>query len=220
MAARRLRHGAAGPIGAERARLHHGDLDAERRHLLRQGIREALHGVFGGRVIARAREAAEARHRGDVDDVAAPLPAHHGQHGARHGEEAEDVGLELGADLLRHALLDGGQVAVAGVVHQHVDAAERPHRGLHAGLDLVVVDHVERQRERAVLAALREILDARLVARRDDGPPAAVEHQLRQFAAEAGGAAGDEPHRGRFIRHVVRPSAVDQRSTIAIWFSV
>ena len=52
------------------------------------------------------------------------LPAHDRQHRARHGEQAEDIGVELRADLVFLALFDGGLVAIAGIVYQHIDSPE------------------------------------------------------------------------------------------------
>ena len=48
--------------------------------------------------------------------------------------EAEKIGLEHGADVGVVAFFDGGQVAVAGVVDQHVDAPELLLRHLDGGL--------------------------------------------------------------------------------------
>ena len=49
---------------------------------------------------------------------------HAGQHGLDHRDDAEVVRVEERADLVVLAFLDGRHVAVAGVVHEHVDAAE------------------------------------------------------------------------------------------------
>ena len=119
---------AAGPVGAERAGLDDQDLDPERRDLLGERFGQALDGELGRRVIAGAGKADEAAHRRDVDDRARLLGPHDRQHRARHRGEAEKIGLEHGADVGVLALLDRGEIAVAGVVDEDVDAAERAAR--------------------------------------------------------------------------------------------
>ncbi len=60
-----------------------------------------------------------------------PLP-HAGEHGLDHRDRAEHVGGELPLQVVYRGLLKGALVAVAGVVHQHVDwpgfLLRRPHR--------------------------------------------------------------------------------------------
>jgi hypothetical protein len=106
--------------------------------------------------------------------------------------QTEDVDVEDAADLVVGALLHGGEVPDAGVVDQHVDAAEVLLRGLDGLLDLRGVSHVEGQRER-LLVAFDEILDLSDVAGGDDRLVAGGEDLPGQGAAEAGRAAGDEP---------------------------
>ncbi|MNT09632.1 hypothetical protein D3C72_1444220 [compost metagenome] len=112
-------------------------------------MRRGAHEALGARIQVGARPAAGARgHRGHVDDGAAALLAHlrhgfaaEGQHRARvdvhHLVEQRIV--ELGDG---HALDQA-----AGVVHQHVDAAELRRGFLHAGADRGGVAHVGLQRE-------------------------------------------------------------------------
>jgi hypothetical protein len=91
----------------------------------------------------------------------------------RHGEQAEDVGLELIADLLVVAFLDRRLVAVAGIVDEHIDAAEAVLRGLYAAADIWAESVTSRSTASALFVAGDQIGDARLVARGDDGRPAA-----------------------------------------------
>ena len=68
--------------------------------------------------------------------------------------------------------------------------------------DLRGLGDVERERQAPRPWCLsRELFDLALVARGDDGAPAAVEHQLGEIAPEAGRAAGDEPDGGGGVGH-------------------
>ena len=66
-------------------------------------------------------------------DVTALLLAHHGQHGARHVEKAEDIGVEHAAHVGVARFLDGREQPEARVVDQHVDAAELRDGGFDGG---------------------------------------------------------------------------------------
>ena len=88
--------------------------------------------------------------RGDVDDGAAALLAHRGQNGLDESDRAEEVGGEQFVNVVVAGLFDGGAVAAAGVVHQHVDGAETLKRGAHDVTPLLLVGDVERERERRI----------------------------------------------------------------------
>lgn len=126
----------------------------------------------------------------------ATLRAHARQNRARHRKEAEDVRVELRADLTLIAPFDRALIAVARIVDEHVDRAELFVRLRHGGLDLRGVGHVQRHAQQAFARIGREVVKRRLVARSGDATPAAFEHSKHQFAAEAGRAAGDEPDGG------------------------
>lgn len=146
--------------------------------------------------MARARITDKAGHGGDVHHMPrAPRP-HAGQDRARHGEQAEHVGVEHGAYLAVVTLLHRCLVAITGVVDQHVDTAEAPDRSRHGRGDLRVVGDIQVQHQAAVAMALRQVGHPALVACRQHGARAARQHTAGEFAAEAGGASGDEPDRG------------------------
>src|SRR5580700_1213135 len=77
--------------------------------------------------------------RGDVHDRAAPPFAHPGQHGLDQRDRAEEVGGEHLLDLVPGCLLDGGAVAMAGVIDQDIDGAETLPGGADDVTDLGVV---------------------------------------------------------------------------------
>jgi hypothetical protein len=147
-------------------------------------------------VDAAAREREAAAHRREVHDLAPALLAHLGQHEPAHRQQAEDVGVELGADALVGYGLDRAGLAVARVVDQHADGALRRLDRLDGGAARRLVGHVERERLTALHLEVGERLDA--PRRRVDGP--ALLGEVRGGGgADAGGAAGDQ-HRARVHR--------------------
>ena len=72
----------------------------------------------------RERLADDAGGRRDRDDEAGALGAHDREHRAGDVHRAEQVGLDLRPDVLGAELLEEPGVEVAGVVDEHVDAAE------------------------------------------------------------------------------------------------
>jgi hypothetical protein len=112
-----------------------------------------------------------------------------------HPARAEHVDLEHLANLGLFALFDGGEVADAGVVHQHVDPAEPLLGGRDGRCDLVRLGHVELQHHRVLGGGIA--LECRHVTRRHHGSVAVLDGLFGQFAAEAARTACDEPD-GRF----------------------
>jgi hypothetical protein len=127
------RLGAGGEAGAQAARGDVGDLDPQLGHLGGQGLGQAFQRPLAGAIDAGAGPDGQARNRGDIDDPPRPTSAHGRQHGLQHRQRADDIGLELGADLVERGLLDRSDQAVAGVVDQDVDLAGPPRPG-DAGL--------------------------------------------------------------------------------------
>ena len=120
-------HRGACPVGLEPARLDDDHLDAERRGLGPEHAAEAVDGELGGLVGGDAGRAADASaHGGELHDQAAALLAEHGDGRLGDVVDAPEVGLELGAEVRVGGGLDGRHVRVAGVVDDHVEAAERP----------------------------------------------------------------------------------------------
>ena len=184
---------AAGPVGPERAGLDDQHLDPERSDLLGQRLGQALDREFCGVVVADAGKADEAALRRDIDDRARLLSPHQRQHGAGDRGEAEHVGLEHGADVLVFALFDRRQITVAGVVDEHVDAAEFLLCRLDRRRNFGRLVDVELQRQRVGVMAGDEVGDLGRIARGGGDAVAAPDQDGREFAPEAGRAAGDEP---------------------------
>jgi len=105
-------------------------LDAESLNLEAHRVRDRLHRVFRGVIGAAAGKGQLSAHRADIDDAAPACPAHAGKDELAHPNQAEDVGLELPADVVKGNRLDRPGLGVSGVVDQHAD---RPFGLLHSG---------------------------------------------------------------------------------------
>ena len=173
-----------------------------RRAFLRQRLGQAFDRELRRRIIAGARKTDEAANRRDVDDRARLLGAHDRQHGARHGGEAEEIGVEHRAHVGVVAFFDSREIAVAGVVDEDVDAAEPSFGRLDRSVDLILLVDVERKRKAVLGVARDNVVDLGLVARRHDDTVAALEENDGELPTESGRAAGDEPNGfGMGVRH-------------------
>jgi len=151
--------------------------------------------VLGGAVSALQNEGHAAQDRGDVDDPAAAPGAHGGQEGLGHAHQAEDVGLELAAHLLVGHQGHGGERAIAGVVHQHVQAV-----ALGAALDLggggldggAVVDVKLEGLQGQVAGLFLQGLQGVWLAAGGEHTVALPCQGEGRFLSDAGGCAGDE----------------------------
>ena len=154
--------------GEDDPRLDDDHVDAEAADLEAQRVGDRLHRVLARVVVAGAGEGEAPAHRGDVDDLAPALRAHRREHELAHADEAEDVRLELRADLLERDGLDRARLAVAGVVDQHADRAVLLLHGGDGGLHRGLVGDVEGERAAARRLEVREGLGA--AGGRVDGP--------------------------------------------------
>src|SRR5262245_33759858 len=137
-----------------------------------------------GRVVeGAARERELAADGAQIDDAAPALAPHARQDELAEADEAEDVGLDLPADLLHRRLLERTLETVAGVVDQHANGAVPAFNGGDGGADGSVVADVERQRP----AALRlEIGDRFRTPRGRVHGPALCGERERGRTADAG----------------------------------
>ena len=137
------------PIGLDAARLDHGNVDAERLQFHPQGIAQRLHRILGNMVPATEIHHDLSCHGRDVDDTAAPLRPHGRKHQLAQAGQTEHIDFQLPTGFLQRHILNGAEVAVAGIVHEDVDAAfrlqDRPDTRLHGG----IVRHVHPQRNHA-----------------------------------------------------------------------
>ena len=112
----------AGIVGAARADA--GDGDAVAFDFEPERIGERDERGFGGAVDGGVRQAEEAGHRRDVDDVAGVLFLHDRQHGLHAMERAEEIHVEQRLRVGNLGLLERRAQADAGIVDEDVDAAK------------------------------------------------------------------------------------------------
>src|SRR6266566_3009875 len=111
-------------LGAEEPRVHDRGGDAERRNLLLQRLHPALEAELRRGVGRTERKPDEAGGRRDRDNVTGAVLAHDRQDRAGDIHRADEERPQLPVYLLRRQLLEVAGKEVAGIVDQHVDAAE------------------------------------------------------------------------------------------------
>src|SRR4029453_4490373 len=144
--------------------------------------------------ICRAEHlAGDARGRGDCEQQAGALLAHHRQDGASDIHRAEQQRLELIADLFRAELLEEAGEEVARVIDQDVESAELRDGGLDCCLRIQWAGDVEFVCQEVVMVAPRG-RDLRRIAPRGDNGVASCQDGLGDVDSQASPSAGDEPH--------------------------
>src|SRR6185437_13777891 len=180
-------------------RLENGDLDAERADLPREDLGETADRPLGRLVGGQAGGGEPPADGRDLDDVAAALGAQHGQRGLGDVHDAEQVGVDLCAEVVERDVLDRREVGVAGIVDHDVDPAERLDACLHRGRGGCGVGDVEGDREDPVPVAVGQVGQADGVAGGRDQRVPGREHGLGDLAAKAPAAPGEKED----LRHVV-----------------
>ena len=128
-----------------------------------------------------------------VHDEPGALGAHDRQHGAGDVQRAEQVGLDLRPEVLGGDLLEEPGVEVAGVVDQHVDAAEPFDGGLHGRLGVGGVGDVELDDQQVVVPRRRPGLTRVGVAAGGHDRVAGGEGGPGDVDAHAAAGTGDQP---------------------------
>ena len=118
--------------------------------------------------------------------MAGALLAQDRQGGLGDVDDAEEVRVDLGAEVLGGDVLDRGEVGVAGVVDDDVEAAERLDRRPHGGLGGGRVGDVEGHLAEPVAVRVDEVVEQLGVSRGGDERMAGFEDRL-----------GDRRGRGR-----------------------
>ena len=131
-------------FGRDEARRDGVDPDPVPTQFPRPSLRHADYGGLRGHIVGLAEVAVQTDHAGGVQDHPG-LGRYHGRRdGAGADEDAAEVHIEDGVELLVRqdagdgAFLEADQLGVAqdaGVVDQHVDAAESLQNGLRGGID-------------------------------------------------------------------------------------
>src|SRR6266699_5681053 len=133
-------------LGAEEPRVDDRGGDAERRNLLLQRLHPALEAELRRGICRTEGKPDEAGGRRDRDNVPGAPLAHDRQDGAGDIHRPDEERPQLPVYLLRRQLLEVAGKEVAGIVDQHVDAAEpvdggpRRRRGVGAVCDVQLED--------------------------------------------------------------------------------
>jgi len=108
-------------------------------------------------------------------------------------EHAEQVDVELRTNIIHRHLFEESEMAVTGVVHEHVDAAEAGGCRLHRGFRLRRIGDIQLDGQEAAAVGSQAPRDRRTVARRRDDIVACLDCSLGDPQAEAPAGAGNEP---------------------------
>ena len=111
-------------VGADDAGRHRVDPDVARRQLHRQCACQCFYTAFGGGVVALALAGLLRGHRTEVDDAAAALTHHAGQHLLTAQQRADQVGLDDLGDVTQRLRGEQTVTGNTGVVDQQVDTLE------------------------------------------------------------------------------------------------
>src|SRR5262249_38445944 len=114
---------------------------------------------LGGRAGGHAAGAGAAGHRGHVDDLAGALADHHAPDGLREEEHAGQVRRDHCVPFATRQVLERRADAIAGVIDQNVDAAERPQGLRDRVVHLPRVADVARDGQRAAPLGAHEVGD-------------------------------------------------------------
>ena len=145
---------ASGKVGAKRPGLNAGHAHPQGLELGGQSIAPALDRMLGGSVITRARKAHQTGDRAYAQDAATAPLAHARHHRAGDIENAEDIGLKDCPDLRILSLFHRRLVAVASVIHQHINAPKTLLGLLYRRTALLGIAHIQGQGQAALPAGL------------------------------------------------------------------
>jgi hypothetical protein len=184
-------HRRTGPVRAHPAGLHDRDADAQRPDLLREHLGKTSDGPLRGLVRRDPLRRAAPADRRDLDDVAGALLAEEWKRGARDVHDAEEVRLDLRAEIVLRDVFDRADVRVARVVDDDVEVAERGARHFGGSACGLGARDVEPRGAYAVAELLDERLKVLRVAGRGDETIAICEDRLRDFEPEPARATRD-----------------------------
>ena len=108
-------------------------------------------------------------------------------------EDAEQVDLNLVAQLLLGNLFDRPEQAIAGIVHDHIEATEVGHGHLDSTIHARAIRDVQRQRSHAVAELRDQQVEAAGVATCGRDAVTPQQRRLGELKAEAAVCPSDEP---------------------------
>jgi hypothetical protein len=190
--ARRGVEGAA-ESGRRRAWFDDGQVYAERGDFPGRRLAEALDSPLRRVVVAEVRVGGLAAGGRDLQDASVSLGAQVRECGPDDVDRAEEVGVDDPPDLLVGGLLYGGEDAVAGIVHDHVNLAELCEGVVHDSVHLPGVGDVEPGDPQLVAVPGAQVIQRLGPAQGRGDAIAAGQQAFGEQAAEAGESPGNEP---------------------------
>jgi hypothetical protein len=136
-------------------------------------------------------------HRRELEDPARSLASHHrdGRLGQVHN--AKEISFKLGAEVLSGRVFDRGKVPIAGVVDQHIEAAEDVNGQLDGRHRRTVIGDIQRDGAHVVAVTLNQIGELLWIAGGGDQPVASCEDGLGDRPTYPPSASRDQP----YVRH-------------------
>src|SRR5258706_9756018 len=186
--------GGSREVRAEAPGLDDRDFDPERPDLFGEHLREALDTPLGRRVRAATDRADASSHGRELEDPARSLASHHrdGRLGQVH--DTKEIGLKLGAEILNGRVLDRGKVPIAGVVDQHIEAAEDVNGQLDGRNRRTLIGHIQRDGAHVVAVTLNQIGELLWITGGGDQLVASCESGLDDHPTQPPSASGDQPY--------------------------
>src|SRR5260221_3098048 len=148
------------------------------------GFRDALERELAGRVVAVHGQARNPVHGRDIHDRPGLPTTHAWQDETEHCYGTEEVDLELRSIVLLALLLNGADKIDTGIIDKHIDPAEVSLRPLDRGDPLLLLRHVQSDRDRPIRATRGETGHAVHRSRCQNDAIAALQHELGEGRAE------------------------------------
>ena len=186
--------GGGAPVSAHAAGLQGGHPDAEGRQFLGQHFGETAHGPFRRLVGAESRMADAPAYRRHLEDVAGALLAHDRHHRPGEVHHPEEIGFHLVVEIGSVHLLERHQMAIAGIVHQHIQAAPGVQGGLDRGLACLRIGHVQGGDAQRLRVAGCQIGEGFGIPGAGQKPIARRQNRFGDGAAQATGSPSQQPN--------------------------
>ncbi len=122
------------------------------------------------------------------------MTSHHRDSRLGQVHDAKEIGLKLGAEVLNGRVLDRGKVPIAGVVDQHIEAAEGVNGQLDGRNRRTLIGYIQRDGAHVVAVTLNQIGELLWIAGGGDQLVASGEDGLSDRPTQPPSASRDQPY--------------------------